>query len=269
MKYKLIIVLMCLLCVISFANVFVYADSEFGSGYDPSVIPSDNNNIHNNIKKPINKIWNTIIIIVQILSVAGIVATGLRYMLESADKKASLKQGLVPLVIGCILVFSASSIAGFVVNSFNEAVVMETEAQIFNRNKKYISNLRDNVNKLNINNADRATIISMINMLDEAYTKEEQNDKYQANIDAIKTMINKAIENNKENIVKGVVAKFNKMKEQLNAYISSHPGEAAQIGMIINEIGEASAKYESTGDINHFNNVWSKYNGKYGVNVEK
>lgn len=267
MKSKFIIVLMCLLCVISFANVFVYADSEFGTGYDPSVIPSENDDIHNNIKKPINKIWNTVIIIIQILSVAGIVATGLRYMLESADKKASLKQGLVPLTIGCILVFSASTVAGFVVASFNEAVGMETDAQIFNKNKAYISNLRDEVNRLNIDNGDRATIISMINMLDKAYTKEEQNDKYQANIDAIKTMIDKAVQNNKENVVNSVVAKFNKMKEQLNAYISSHPGEAAQISMIINEIGTASGNYQSTQDIKYFNDVWAKYNGKYGISV--
>ena len=61
-------------------------------------------------------IWATTVSIVQILSIAGIIAVGLKYMLAPADKRADLKKDLSTLLIGLIMVFSLSNVMSFIVN---------------------------------------------------------------------------------------------------------------------------------------------------------
>lgn len=59
-------------------------------------------------------IWSTIVVIVQIVSIAGIIAVGLKYMLAPADKKADIKRDLTALLIGLIMVFSLSNVINFI-----------------------------------------------------------------------------------------------------------------------------------------------------------
>lgn len=59
-------------------------------------------------------LWSTIVVIVQIVSIAGIIAVGLKYMLAPADKKADIKRDLTSLLIGLIMVFSLSSVMNFI-----------------------------------------------------------------------------------------------------------------------------------------------------------
>ena len=56
------------------------------------------------------KIADTVITVVQILAVAAVVIAGVRYMFAGADKKAEIKDSMIALVIGGILVFAASSV---------------------------------------------------------------------------------------------------------------------------------------------------------------
>lgn len=51
-----------------------------------------------------------------IVSVGILVVLGVKYMLGSAEEKAEYKKTMIPYLIGAILVFSASNIAGFVYN---------------------------------------------------------------------------------------------------------------------------------------------------------
>lgn len=60
------------------------------------------------------RLWSTIVVIVQIISIAGIIAVGLKYMLAPADKKADIKRDLTSLLIGLIMVFSLSSVMTFI-----------------------------------------------------------------------------------------------------------------------------------------------------------
>lgn len=62
------------------------------------------------------RLWTTIVIVVQIVSIAGIIAVGLKYMLSPADKKADIKRDLTSLLIGLIMVFSLSAIMDFIVD---------------------------------------------------------------------------------------------------------------------------------------------------------
>ena len=56
------------------------------------------------------KIADTIITVVQILAVAAVVVAGVRYMFAGADKKSEIKDSMIVLVVGGILVFAASSV---------------------------------------------------------------------------------------------------------------------------------------------------------------
>ena len=70
----------------------------------------------------VNKVWGTILSILQIAAVAAIVIAGVRYMFASADEKADIKKGLGVLVVGAILVFAASTVVQFIVTA-TDAVV--------------------------------------------------------------------------------------------------------------------------------------------------
>lgn len=68
----------------------------------------------------VSKITGVIIVVLQIASVGGVIYAGVRYMFASADSKADIKKGLISLVIGMIIVFSASTVVGFITGTFKE-----------------------------------------------------------------------------------------------------------------------------------------------------
>lgn len=51
-----------------------------------------------------------------IVSVAILVVLGVKYMMGSAEEKAEYKKTMIPYIVGAILVFAASNIAGFIFN---------------------------------------------------------------------------------------------------------------------------------------------------------
>jgi hypothetical protein len=59
-------------------------------------------------------IWGNVSFLVNIFAIAGIVALGLKYMLNSADTRAEIKKDLVPVFIGLILVFATTNILSFI-----------------------------------------------------------------------------------------------------------------------------------------------------------
>ena len=66
------------------------------------------------------KVWGTVLLILQILSVAAIVIAGIRYMFASADGKAEIKKQTIGLMVGAVLVFGASSVIGLITNITND-----------------------------------------------------------------------------------------------------------------------------------------------------
>lgn len=80
-------------------------------------IPSGNGSINNTVKNKVDNIWATIAFVVQVASVGCVVFAGIRYMYTSADQKADIKQGLVALTIGAVLVFGATTIIRLIANS--------------------------------------------------------------------------------------------------------------------------------------------------------
>ena len=51
-----------------------------------------------------------------ILSVIVLIVLGIKYMMGSAEEKAEYKKTMIPYLVGAILIFAASNIAGMVAN---------------------------------------------------------------------------------------------------------------------------------------------------------
>lgn len=107
------------------ADVMLTGDTSsgnFGSGFDPGQIPGGNINSVGKTKGIFDNIFTTILFFIQMASVAGIIICGIRYMYASADSKADIKKSMLPLVIGIILVFCASTVVSFVAKIFEQTV---------------------------------------------------------------------------------------------------------------------------------------------------
>ena len=82
------------------------------SDFDPSEADKDNSD--SSSVKLANKIIGGLQAVGSIISIASLVLIGIKYMLGSAEEKAEYKKTMIPYLVGAILVFSASNIAGFV-----------------------------------------------------------------------------------------------------------------------------------------------------------
>lgn len=108
-KKILVIIIAFLIFASACVSVFAFMeDPELKyPAYDPDSIPIK-------FKNEAGYIWATIATVVQIAAVACVVFAGLRYMFASADQKADIKQGMIYLAIGAVLVFGAVSIVRLV-----------------------------------------------------------------------------------------------------------------------------------------------------------
>ena len=72
------------------------------------------------LNNSITGLWGTITLILQIAAVAAVVFAGVRYMFASASDKANIKQQMLILAIGAILVFGASTVVQLIVKATND-----------------------------------------------------------------------------------------------------------------------------------------------------
>ena len=107
--------------VLMLVMVFVFSSIYANNYIDvPTTGPSGTSSTE--VKWAAGKVWATVINIVQILAVAAVVFAGIRYMVASADQKADIKRSLGTLAIGAILVFCASTVIKFIVNSSKQVI---------------------------------------------------------------------------------------------------------------------------------------------------
>lgn len=136
-KYIKIICMLMMVLTLTISCHYVFANNQqqiineggstssgnsFGEGFDPSQIPSGNIEDVGKTKGIFDNVYTTVLFLIQVASVAGIIICGIRYMYASADAKADIKAGMMPLVIGIILVFCASTVAQFVAKVFEQTV---------------------------------------------------------------------------------------------------------------------------------------------------
>ena len=120
-NYKKII--LGILCLFMVGTIFA-TDTVTGPFDSSTLTPGDQNvtNIPNNLSNPLSKITGTVVTIFQLLALGGIIYTGVRYMRLGAEGKAQMKSSLIYLLIGCVVVFTGSTIVKFIVDSFGDAI---------------------------------------------------------------------------------------------------------------------------------------------------
>lgn len=91
------------------------------SSYDDSLILNPEKPV-TALTTPVKKITKTILLILQVASVAGIMLNGIIYMFSSADAKADIKKKCINLAIGLIIVFGASSVISIVTSIAGEVM---------------------------------------------------------------------------------------------------------------------------------------------------
>lgn len=67
----------------------------------------------------IYRVWSVVSTVIQVLAIAAIVFAGVKYMFAGADEKATIKTGMLILVIGAVLVFGATTVVKIIANSVN------------------------------------------------------------------------------------------------------------------------------------------------------
>ena len=70
----------------------------------------------------VKKVWGTVLTILQICAIGALVFAGVKYMFASADGKADIKNGMLGLAIGAILVFAASSVISWILDAADDVI---------------------------------------------------------------------------------------------------------------------------------------------------
>ena len=113
---KICVILMIIMISIMSLNVVMAGD------FRPTPPEYSEGSVPQDMKTKVQQIWATVSVIVQTLAVGCVVFAGLRYMFAAPSEKADIKQGLIYLTIGAVLVFSAITIIRFVTNAANQVL---------------------------------------------------------------------------------------------------------------------------------------------------
>ena len=107
---------MKILTVLLLAIVLItFATNVFAAELDPAKLtPSYGNS--DGLQKKAGQIMGMIRNVAIVASVIIIMVLGVKYMLGSVEEKAEYKKSFMPLIIGIILVVSATTIAAFIFN---------------------------------------------------------------------------------------------------------------------------------------------------------
>lgn len=105
---KISVILVVLLFVVVACNAVMAKDFlPTDPGYNQGSVPGA-------MANKVQDVWATVKIIIRLLAVGCVIFAGLRYMFAAGDQKADIKQGLVYLTIGAVLVFGATLIIDLV-----------------------------------------------------------------------------------------------------------------------------------------------------------
>ena len=108
---KILTFIATVLLVISMGVSIVYGAS--GSTFRPENVETDISGT-DGIQKVGSKIMGIVQVVGTITSVVILVVLGIKYMMGSAEEKAEYKKTMIPYVIGAILIFAATNIAGVI-----------------------------------------------------------------------------------------------------------------------------------------------------------
>ena len=105
------IVIIAMMLVVSVSNL-AYATVI----KDPSKVEINDSNGIANITTVGGKIIGIIQAVGTVVAIAILVVLGIKYMMGSAAEKAEYKKTMIPYIVGALLIFAASTVAGWVFN---------------------------------------------------------------------------------------------------------------------------------------------------------
>lgn len=106
-----VILIVCVVVFSSFTNVFGVS-TEF---------PTTTKKIEK-LSTGAEKIWGSVLTIMQFVAFGAIVYSGIKYMFASAEAKADIKKSLGILALGAIIVFAASTVVKFLVGAAGQVI---------------------------------------------------------------------------------------------------------------------------------------------------
>ncbi len=107
---KLAKILPVMIAILMILSIF---STVFADYLDPSGLDGKKADEFTNIGK---RIIGMVQSVGSIISVLVLVILGIKYMMGSAEEKAEYKKTMIPYLVGAILVFAASNIAGVIYN---------------------------------------------------------------------------------------------------------------------------------------------------------
>lgn len=119
---KLLTIALMLVLILSLASNIVFAagdddDADAGTTagiIDPSTITGTGGTGASSVKDLGQQILGIVQTVGSIAAVIILVVLGIKYMMGSAEEKAEYKKTLIPYIVGAVLIFAASNIAGFI-----------------------------------------------------------------------------------------------------------------------------------------------------------
>lgn len=110
-----------IIIVIGFISLIVMQSCYGAVGLGTNVGYSDiGGNELKTAENAVTRIWNSVKLILQVVSLSIVIACGVRYMMASADQKADIKKSLGYLALGCAIVFGTTFVIDFIRNVFGD-----------------------------------------------------------------------------------------------------------------------------------------------------
>lgn len=100
--------------------LMVLTSTAFAAEFTPENVSANTDvGAGKNIQTVGSNILGVIRIVGTIIAVGIVMVLGIRYMMGSAEEKASYKKTMIPYIVGAVLLFAASNLAQYVFNFAN------------------------------------------------------------------------------------------------------------------------------------------------------
>ena len=106
------VLLIAIMVITTTTSVFAATMEEVTEGMKQKAQTVDSGKI----TSPAGSIMGVLQVAGMVISVIVLIVIGIKYLMGSVEQKAEYKKSFVPYIVGAILVFAASAIAGIVVN---------------------------------------------------------------------------------------------------------------------------------------------------------
>lgn len=122
MKRKIYRIFFILLLVAITITSQQFINADLGEGVDQGILnPIVENNGNERINNMFTTISSTIVIVLQVLGVAGLAFNGFKYMSAGAEGKSKIKENMLWILFGLLLITSADAIINIIASAGDQA----------------------------------------------------------------------------------------------------------------------------------------------------